>query len=115
MSPEVAEHQEQLEAVREAFEREFERFAGFRTGTGTAGLTLGDTESALRDLADLRTRHTGRKSTLAALKKMIGRVPPEERGAFGQRVQQLEGGRVEAIDEAARMLEERAAARRVKR
>jgi phenylalanyl-tRNA synthetase alpha chain len=115
MSSEVAEHQEQLEAVREAFGREFERFARFRTGAGAAGLTLGDIESALRDLAELRTRHTGRKSALAALKKMIGRVAPEERGAFGQRVQQLEASIIEAIDDAERILKERAATERVER
>ena len=41
-------------------------------------------------LAELRTRHLGKKSALAAAKKLIGRVAPEERAAFGQLVQATE-------------------------
>jgi len=36
-----------------------------------------------RELAELRTRYTGRKSTIAACKKLIGRVAPEDRGIPG--------------------------------
>jgi phenylalanyl-tRNA synthetase alpha chain len=75
---------EQPEAVREAFEREFERFARFRNNEGLAGLSLGELETLLRELEELSTRHTGKKSQLAALKKSIGRVAPEARAVFGQ-------------------------------
>src|SRR4051794_5590097 len=92
---------QQPEAVREAFEQEFGRFARFR-GEETAALgelKLADAETTLRELAELRTRHTGKKSALANLKKMIGRVAPEERAAFGQRVQQTEAEIAGALDE----------------
>jgi phenylalanyl-tRNA synthetase alpha subunit len=54
----------------------------------------------LRELVELRTRHTGKKSQLAAVKKLIGRVVPDERASFGQQVQQLEAEIITAIDEA---------------
>src|SRR5918993_2759652 len=100
MSSEAVDHEAQVEAVREAFEREFERFARFQGGAGTEGLSLGEAESALRELAELRTRHTSKKSALAQLMKLIGRVPAEERAAFGQRVQALNSAVVERLDEA---------------
>lgn len=89
------------ENARKAFEQEFERFARFRTGvSGDTGLTLKSAEALQRELSDLRTRHTGKKSELAAVKKMIGRVAQEERAAFGQIVQQLEASIAQAIEEA---------------
>ncbi|HEX8162836.1 MAG TPA: phenylalanine--tRNA ligase subunit alpha [Pyrinomonadaceae bacterium] len=106
----------QPEAVREAFEREFGRFARFRTeqGAGALGaLKLADAEAHLRELAELRTRHTGKKSALSVLKKSIGRVAPEGRAAFAQRVQQVEAEVARALDEAESALKEHAAAQRV--
>jgi phenylalanyl-tRNA synthetase alpha chain len=96
-----AEDQTQkVEAARKAFEQEFERFARFRTSAGTNGLKLQEAESLRRELGELRTRRTGKKSELAAVKKLIGRVAPEERASFGQLVQQLEAGIASAIEEA---------------
>lgn len=81
----------QVEAARKAFEHEFERFASFaETPASLTGLDLNSAEAEQRALADLRTRHLGKKSALAASKKMIGRVSPDERAAFGQLVQQEE-------------------------
>jgi len=81
----------QVEAAREAFEREFERFVRF---TGDSGdqirLSLSEAEAEQRALTHLRTQHTGKKRDLAACKKLIGRVQPEERASFGQLVQQAE-------------------------
>jgi phenylalanyl-tRNA synthetase alpha chain len=106
--------EQQPEAVREAFEQEFERFARFRTrGARAEGLKLAEAEAVLRELADLRTRHTGKKSALAGLKKLIGRVAAEERAAFGQRIQQLEAEIVEAFEESKRTLEDHVARLRV--
>jgi phenylalanyl-tRNA synthetase alpha chain len=108
---------EQPEAVREAFEREFGRFARFRAGEGgagaLAGLKLADAEAFLRELAELRTRHTGKKSALSGLKKTIGRVAAEERAAFAQRVQQIEAGLSLSLDEAESALKDHAARLRV--
>jgi phenylalanyl-tRNA synthetase alpha chain len=110
------DHKSQAEAPYKAFEREFERFARFRTGDGSSGavdaLTLAETESLLRDLKELRTRHTGKKSGLAAVKKMIGRVAPEERAALGQYVQQLEAEISRALDESEATLTKAAASAR---
>ena len=85
MGVEDSEHRKQLDVVREAFEREFERFARFHSeGAGAAVTEDGSTDAILRDLSGVRTLHTGRKSALANLKKMIGRVPADERAVFGQ-------------------------------
>ena len=95
----------QVKAASKAFEQEFERFARF-TGDPSAIPRL-DLEAAIaeeRALADLRTRHLGKKSALAATKKLIGRVPAEERAAFGQLVQSTEAALVEALDNAAHSL-----------
>src|SRR5919199_6886373 len=104
MSSEVAEYQAKLDEVREAFEQEFGRFARF--GAPPDGLKLAEAEASLRELGELRTRHTGKKSALAGLKRMIGRVPAEERAAFAQRVQQLEARVADEIARVERALEE---------
>ncbi|HEY0083043.1 MAG TPA: phenylalanine--tRNA ligase subunit alpha [Pyrinomonadaceae bacterium] len=115
MSSEVGE-QPQIEAVREAFEQEFERFARFRVeDAGARDLTFAEAETALRELAELRTRHTGRKSALAGLKKLIGRAAAEERAAVGQRIQQLETDIVAALEESKQTLEAHVARLRVER
>ena len=81
----------QVEAARKAFEQEFERFAGFaENGEQVQALNLDGAEAEQRALGELRTRHLGKKSAFSASKKMIGRVPADERAAFGQLVQQNE-------------------------
>src|ERR1044071_424929 len=81
-SPEI-----QIEVINKAFDQEFERFFPLIDNR-----TL-DLEQALaeqRAVSELRTRHLGKKSALAAAKKLIGRVAPEERASFGQQVQAVE-------------------------
>src|ERR1041385_3464845 len=73
--------QQQLEAARKAFEQEFERFV-----VDSSDWTATEKQRAL---ADFRTRHLGKKSELSASKRLIGRIPAEERAAFGQMVQSL--------------------------
>src|SRR5690348_17043173 len=83
--------QAQVEKITEAFDRDIERFVFIRDDTSQLA-TLG-LEAALneqRAIADLRTRYLGKKSELAAAKKLIGRVAPEERAGFGQLVQAAE-------------------------
>ncbi|MDT5060607.1 MAG: phenylalanyl-tRNA synthetase alpha chain [Acidobacteriota bacterium] len=98
----------QAEAASKAFEQEFERFARFRPVSELSGQDSGEvsvetklkeTESYLRELTEVRSRHTGKKSALASVKKMIGRVAPEERAGFGQLVQQIEARIISEIDE----------------
>src|SRR5829696_6153252 len=87
----------QVTEVRRAFETEFERFADLNL----TGQSLSDVEALLRELSDLKVRHTGKKSALAEAKKLIGKVSPEERGEFGQFVQSVEKeivAQVEAVE-----------------
>jgi len=93
----MIEQKEQVEKIREAFNQEFGPFAGFRAAINV--LHLADAEDLSRELGELKTKHTGKKSELANSKKLIGRVAPEERGAFGQFVQTVEKEIVSAIEE----------------
>jgi phenylalanyl-tRNA synthetase alpha chain len=115
MSTEVAN--QRPEDLSEAFGREFGRFAGFRgeDSQELAGLRLEEAEALQRELSELRTRHTGKKSALAGLKKQIGRVAPEERSAFAQRVQRAEAEVTRALDEAEQSLKSHVASLRVER
>ena len=97
-----------VEGARKAFEQEFERFAGLAqrsalTGA-VSGFSLDQAEAEQRALAELRTRHLGKKSALAASKKTIGRVAPDERSAFGQLVQHSEAEITGQIDQAEQAL-----------
>jgi phenylalanyl-tRNA synthetase alpha chain len=89
----------QVAAASKAFEQDFERFARFRGGVLEGGLPLNEAEQLGRELGELRSRHTGKKSAIAATKKLIGRVPADERAGFGQLVQQTEAQIVQAIDD----------------
>jgi phenylalanyl-tRNA synthetase alpha chain len=96
---------EQVEAARKAFEQEFERFARFTSNSQSlSGLKLDEALAEQRQLGELRTRHLGKKSPLAATKKLIGRVAPEERAAFGQLVQATESAVVQSLDSADEVL-----------
>src|ERR1041385_788271 len=85
--------EQQVAAARKAFEQEFERFARFTGNNLDAAL------AEERALPDLRTRHLGKKSAFAAAKKLIGRVAPEQRAAFGQLVQSTEAALVQSLDQ----------------
>lgn len=93
--------QDQVASASKAFEQEFERFVRF---TGSAAslqeLSLADAEAEQRALAELRTRHLGKKSALATCKKSIGRIAPANRAAFGQIVQASEARIVSAVENA---------------
>ncbi len=93
----MSEEKKQVEQIREAFENDFKRFSNFRAAVET--LNLADAENFQRELQELKTRHTGKKSEIAGAKKLIGRVAPEERGAFGQFVQTVEKEIVTSIEE----------------
>jgi phenylalanyl-tRNA synthetase alpha chain len=81
---------QQVEAASKAFEQEFERFVRFGDPAQVADLNLDAALAEQRALGEVRTRHLGKKSALAASKKLIGRVALEERPAFGQLVTQIE-------------------------
>ncbi len=93
----MSEEKKQIEQIREAFESDFRRFSGFRTVV--ENLNLADAENFQRELQELKTRHTGKKSEIASAKKLIGRVAPEMRGEFGQFVQVVEKEITTTIEE----------------
>ncbi|MDQ3373921.1 MAG: phenylalanine--tRNA ligase subunit alpha, partial [Acidobacteriota bacterium] len=89
------EVKQQIEQIHEAFEQEFGRFSNLNLND----LGLDEAENLHREIGELKIKHTGKKSELASSKKLIGRVAPEERGAFGQFVQSVEKEIVAAIEE----------------
>ena len=82
----MSEEQRQVEDISKAFEQEFERFADLRLD----GVSLDGAEALLRDINELKIRQTGKKSPIAGAMKLVGKVPAEERAAFGQLVQTAE-------------------------
>lgn len=92
----MSEERKQVEAIKAGFEQDFTRFGDLRNGIN--GLSLTEAENLQRELAEMKTRHTGKKSEIAGAKKLIGRVAPEERGAFGQLVQSVEKEIVSSIE-----------------
>ena len=65
---------------------------------------MAEIESMLREVGDVKVRHTGKKSALAESKKLIGKVAPEQRGEFGQFVQSVEKSIVQRIESAENLL-----------
>ena len=92
----MADEKQTVEAARTAFSEEIARFESIELNGGG----LADAEAYLRELGELKIRHTGKKSALAEAKKLIGKVPPEERGEFGQFVQSVEKDIVTRLQEA---------------
>ena len=107
----MSEEKRQVNDIREAFEQEFERFADLSVD----GLAIADAEVALRDLGELKIRHTGKKSPIAGAMKLIGKVAPEDRSSFGQFVQAAEKGIAERIEQAEQKLSGVIAAARIER
>ncbi len=93
----MSEERRQVELIREAFEQEFGRFADLSVD----GLAIDDAEALLRDVGELKIKHTGKKSAIAGAMKLIGKVAPEDRGTFGQFVQSIEkdiAAKIESIE-----------------
>lgn len=99
MAPEAIANIASVKEIYEGFKRDFEPFVRFREPyyepvnrvitdeeAQAFDVSLQEAERLLRDIEELRTRYTGKKSELSAAKKMIGRLSPEERSGFGQHV-----------------------------
>ncbi len=84
---------EHIDAIKQAFEREFERFADLSLNSRS----LDDAEALAREVNDLRVRHTGKKSAIAGAMKLVGQAAPEDRAAVGQLVQAAQKGISETI------------------
>src|SRR2546428_10233190 len=88
---------EQLVRISETLEAELYRFSNFEAFAKWT-TSLSEAEKQLQELKDVRTKFLGKKSGVASLKKLIGRLPSEERAAFGQKIQQKEDEVVQAFD-----------------
>jgi phenylalanyl-tRNA synthetase alpha chain len=80
----------QVVEARKEFDKEFEPFVRFGDSAHVHNLSFEQTKTLLTELDNLAIRHTGKKSKLAGLRKLIGRIPKEERPAFNLQVQRLE-------------------------
>ncbi|MEP6703816.1 MAG: phenylalanine--tRNA ligase subunit alpha, partial [Acidobacteriota bacterium] len=98
----MSDEKTQVESAGTAFVSEFERFAGLDINGGS----LSHAETLLREIGELKVRHTGKKSAIAGAKKLIGKVSAEERGEFGQLVQSVENEIVSQIAETEARLNE---------
>jgi len=92
---------EKVEAVKTAFETEFAPYADL----DLESLSAPDAEARLREIHDLKVRHAGKKSTISAAMKLVGGLPPEERGPFGQFVQSVEKEIADSIESVERKLD----------
>lgn len=88
--------QEQIEKNQEAFNQNFERF----TNLSAQSLTLADAESLQKELGELKVKHTGKKSEMAGLKKLVGQAAPEDRAEIGKVIQAAEAKVNASIEEA---------------
>ena len=104
---------QEVTAAREAFEQEFERFARFTAGG--VSVSTKDADAEQRALAELRTKHLGKKSAIAAAKKLIGKVASDQRASFGQLVQQTEARISESIGQVEQTLKAKIEAAKTER
>jgi len=122
----ILELKSELTAAEQAFEQEFKDFARFadpafvKTGEVPGAIAVLpnrvlELQSHQNRLAQLRTKHFGKKSALATAKKSIGRVAPEERSSFGQLVQQTESSLLEKLELVEQALHARIEIERTKR
>jgi phenylalanyl-tRNA synthetase alpha chain len=105
----------QVEAARKAFDEDIERFVRF---CDPAHLSQVDLETAIaeeRGFAEVRARHLGKKSALAASKKSIGRVAADMRPAFGQLVKSHEDAMAEVVQRIETSLKDHIEAQRTAR
>ena len=102
---------DKVEAIRSAFTREFARCADL----DLTGVSLGDAEALLREVNELKVKHTGKKSEIAGAMKLIGRVAPDERSSFGQFVQSVEKDIVAKIESTESALNELISNARIER
>jgi phenylalanyl-tRNA synthetase alpha chain len=107
----MTEAKQKVEEAKIAFDVDFGRFREIEL----SGSSTSDAESLLKELGELRVRHTGKKSSIAAAKKSIGKVSAEERGAFGQLVQSVEHEMVSSIEKAESELTEFISAAKLER
>jgi phenylalanyl-tRNA synthetase alpha chain len=94
----MSDEKKQVEGIREKFDQEFDKFSNI-TKEKFDGLTLSIAEKLQKEIAELKIKHTGKKSELSGAKKLIGKVPPDKRADFGKFVQVIVKGIESKINE----------------
>jgi phenylalanyl-tRNA synthetase alpha chain len=98
----MSEERDRVQAIRTAFQNEFEPYADLSLD----GASLDDVESKLREVAEIKVRHTGKKSAISGAMNLVGKVAPDERAGFGQFVQSVQKDIAAKIDAVERTLNE---------
>jgi len=96
----------QLELLKERFEIELAAFLNVRAKS-QAVISLAEARKQIETINSLRVSYLGKKSELAALKKLIGKVASDQRASFGQSVQQTEARITESIGQVEQALKAR--------
>ena len=98
----MSEERDRVQAILTAFQNEFESYADLSLD----GASLDDVESKLREVAEIKVRHTGKKSAISGAMNLVGKVAPDERAGFGQFVQSVQKDIAAKIDAVERTLNE---------
>jgi len=81
----MKDYLDQLARIREAFNKDFERFQSFRDDSrNVLSLSAEEAEQLLKELEALEIKYTGRKSDFVALQKTISKYPSNMRPAIGK-------------------------------
>ncbi|MDQ3473945.1 MAG: phenylalanine--tRNA ligase subunit alpha [Acidobacteriota bacterium] len=97
--------QDQVKSASKAFEQEFERFVRLGDYAEVSRLSLPDAVLRRGEFEEFVRRHTGKKSSLAALKKSIGRIEPDKRSLLGAQIQQFENWMATKVTQVQRSLD----------
>lgn len=90
----MKEQKQLIEKNREQFIEDFRQFSDLQIQN------LAEAEASQKELNELKIKHTGKKSEIAGLKKLIGQVQPDQRAELGKLIQNLEAEVVEQIENA---------------
>lgn len=107
----MPEELEKVQEIREAFEQEFERFANLTLD----GVSSDAADGLLRELSELKVKHTGKKSAISSAMNLVGKVEPDRRAEFGQLVQSVRRDLTERIEAAETTLNELVAKAKIER
>ena len=99
----MSEETIKIQQIKEDFQNGFEKFSGLQESAGN--INQAEVENLLRELSEIKIKYSGKKSEIAGAKKLIGKVAPEDRGVFGQFVQNVEREIVSAIEDAEEKLQ----------
>lgn len=106
----MSDEQQLIEDLRRSFQGDFQDLP-----TELSALDLTDAGQLQVRLSDIKTRHTGKRSALADVKKAIGKIAPDARAGFAQLVQTTEREITSAIGDAEAALNEHVERARIER